>query len=260
MNLQTTGHTPAKARAVATAAFAGRLLLAVSVFMAQASHAVPLYVQDPTYSTLTLDVEPTDTVENVKQKTQDVALIPAESQYLYFGGQLIQDGPTLVDYGVTSRSTITLVATSAFATTPLPNTQWSFGVNSMTAGGGIGWTTWQTAGAVDFSAYGNGAITLTVFGYGGRLAGTPAGYAPSSSYTLPFFTATGGISGFSPTQFSITGTFAGFASVSQSGNTLRLEVFAVPGPSGFVLTGLGALVLLITRRRHTRSQRGARLH
>lgn len=227
------------------------LLLATSVAMARVSSGMPLFVVQPTYSTLTLDVEPSDTVENVKAKVQDMSLIPPDGQYLYFGGTLLEDGRTLSDYSIGRGSTLPLVATAAFATTPLPNTAWSFGVNNMTAGSGIGWTLYQTSGAVDFSSFGNGAIALTVFGYSGSVAGTPAGYSSAASYTLPFFTATGGISGFSPTQFSITGTFADVASVSQSGNTLRLEVSAVPEPASCVLAGLGVLVVSVAMRRWT---------
>ena len=225
--------------------------------MARVSSGMPLYVLQPTYSTLTLDVEPSDTIENVKAKLQDSAGFAIESQYLYLAGQLMEDGRTLSDYNVTSSSTIPLVATSAFAATPLPNTAWSFGVNNMTAGSGTGWTLYQTSGAVDFSSFGNGAIALTVFGYNGSVAGTPAGYSSASSYTLPFFTATGGISGFSPSQFSITGAFAGLASVSQSGNALRLEVAAVPEPAGVVLAGLGVLVVSVAIRRRASHSRSA---
>jgi len=233
------------------------LLLAASVAMAQVSSGMPLYVLQPTYSTLTLDVEPSDTIENVKAKLQDSAGFAIESQYLYFGGTLLEDGRTLSDYSIGRGSTLPLVATAAFATTPLPNTAWNFGVNNMTAGSGTGWTLYQTSGTVDFSSFGNGAIALTVFGYNGSVAGTPAGYSSASSYTLPFFTATGGISGFLPTQFSITGTFAGVASVSQSGNTLRLEVAAVPEPAGVVLAGLGVLVVSVAMRRRASHSRSA---
>lgn len=231
------------------AAWLPLLLLATSAVVSQVAHGMPISVLQPTYSTLTLDVEPSDTIESVKAKLQDSSGIASESQYLYFAGQLMEDGFTLSDYNVTRDSTIPLVATSAFAATPLPNTAWSFGVNSMTGGSGIGWTLWQTSEAVDFSPFGNGAISLTVFGYNGSVAGTPADYSSASSYTLPFFTATAGISGFSPSQFSITGTFAGVASVSQSGNTIRLEVAAVPEPAGLVLAGIGMLVVSAARRR-----------
>jgi hypothetical protein len=233
------------------------LLLAASVAVTRVSSGMPLYVLQPTYSTLTLDVEPSDTIENVKAKLQDSAGFAIESQYLYFGGTLLEDGRTLSDYSIGRGSTLPLVATTTFTSTPLPNVVWNFGVNNMTAGSGTGWTLWQTSGAVDFSSFGNGAIALTVFGYNGSVAGTPAGYSSASSYTLPFFTATGGISGFLPTQFSITGTFAGVASVSQSGNTLRLEVAAVPEPAGVVLAGLGVLVVSVAMRRRASHSRSA---
>jgi len=234
---------------IGRAASSTLLLLAASVVMTRVSSGMPVFVLQPTYSTLTLDVEPSDTIENVKAKLQDLAGFAPESQYLYFAGQLMEDGYALADYNVTRNSTIPLVATAAFATTPLPNTAWSFGVNSMTAGSGTGWTSWQTSGAVDFSSFGTGAIALKVFGYNGSVAGTPANYSSASSYALPFFTATGGISGFSPAQFSITGAFAGLASVSQSGNTLRLGVTAVPEPAGLVLAGVGVLVVSVAMLR-----------
>ena len=228
------------------------LLMAAFAVTTHVSQAMPLLVRQPTYATLTLDVEPSDTIENVKAKVQDKSLIAPDSQYLYYGGQLMVDGLTLSDYGVPSGSTLPLVATAAFATTPLPNTQWSFGVNNMTAGSGTGWTLWQSSGAVDFTSFATGAINVTVFGYSGAVAGTPAGYSASSSYSLPFFTATGGISGFSPTQFTIAGAFAGVASVSQSGNTLRLDIAAVPEPAGSVLAGLGVLLASVALRRRWR--------
>jgi hypothetical protein len=114
--------------------------------------AMPLYVLDPTYSSVTLDVEPSDTVENVKQKTRDFTGIDPASQYLYFGGTLLEDGYTLSDYSIGRGSTLPMVATTTFTSTPLPNDVWNFGVNDTTAGAGVGWTLWQTTGSVDLSS------------------------------------------------------------------------------------------------------------
>ncbi|HAR31905.1 MAG TPA: hypothetical protein DCR65_10295, partial [Gammaproteobacteria bacterium] len=61
--------------------------------------------------TITLDVEPSDTIENVKSKIEDsylpTAVVFPTSQYLYFGNQLLEDGRTLSDYPVPSGSTLT---------------------------------------------------------------------------------------------------------------------------------------------------------
>jgi hypothetical protein len=214
-----------------------------------------IYILDSTYTSQTLDVEPSDTVENVKQKTQDRTEIAPASQYLYFGGTLLEEGRTLSDYSIGRGSTLPLVATTTFTSTPLPNVVWNFGVNDMTAGAGIGWTLWQTAGALDLSSYSAGAITFNIFGYDGPLAGTPSGYDPASPYSLTFLSASGGISGFSASQFDVMGTFADRASIVQSGNSLLLhiEASAVPEIDPKSLGSVLALVVgslgLLERRR-----------
>jgi len=221
----------------------------------QTSQAIEIYVLDSTYTSQTLEVEPSDTVDNVKQKTQDRTDIALASQYLYFGGTLLEDGSTLSDYNIGRGSTLPLVATTTFSSTPLPNVVWNFGVNDVTAGAGIGWTLWQTNDSVDLSLYGLGVVTFNVFGYNGLLAGTPSGYDPASPYSLTFLTASGGISGFSASQFDVMGTFAEKASIVQSGNSLLLQIGASavpeidPNSLGSVLAlVLGSLGLLERRR------------
>ena len=223
--------------------------------LSQTATAMTIYVLDSTYTSQTLEVEPSDTIENVKQKIQDRTSIAPDKQYLYFGGTLLEEGYTLTDYSIGRGSTLPLVATAAFSSTPLPNVGWNFGVNDMTAGAGVGWTLWQTNDPVDLTSYGSGAITFSIFGYNGLLAGTPSGYDPTSPYSLTFLTAAGGISGFSASQFDVMGTFADRASIVQSGNSLLLQIGASavpeidPNSMGSVLAlVLGALGLLEHRR------------
>jgi len=116
---------------------------------------------------VTLDVDSSDSIENVKQKNQEKFGYLPPDQFLFYAGTFLPEGRTLADYGIGSESIVNMAVIDSFDALSfsefLPGSSGfsPFMMRSGTSGAGVGWAVFNYTNAVDLSATGIGEYTLT---------------------------------------------------------------------------------------------------
>ncbi len=68
-----------------------------------------IFVKTLAGKTITLEVDPNESIDSVKAKITEKEAIPANQQRLIFAGKQLESGRTVSDYNVTADSTFHLV-------------------------------------------------------------------------------------------------------------------------------------------------------
>ena len=67
-----------------------------------------IFIETPSNGTITIEVKPSDTIEDIKSKIQDMESIPTDQHCLLLEGKQLDDNRTIFDYHIKNESILIL--------------------------------------------------------------------------------------------------------------------------------------------------------